>query len=74
MATKRRRRIKKTKSRRRKSRRKVRRRKNRMGSTKTQLDYDCTGKQIVKLFDIHSIQKSGSDFVLYKDRDCTLGY
>ena len=63
----RRRRIKKTKSRRRKSRRKVRRRKNRMGSTKTQLDYDCTGKQIVKLFDIHSIQKSGSDFVLYKD-------
>ena len=70
MATKRRRRIKKTKSRQRKSRRKVRRRKNRMGSTKTQLDYDCTGKQIVKLFDINSIQKSGknyeSDFVLYK--------
>ena len=63
----RRRRIKKTKSRRRKSRRKVRRRKNRMGSTKTQLDYDCTGKTIVKLFDINSIQKSGSNFVLYKD-------
>ncbi len=75
MTTKsRRRRIKKTKSRQRKSRRKVRRkvrrRKNRMGSTKTQLKYDCTGKQIVELFDINSIQKSGknyeSDFVLYK--------
>ena len=50
-----------------KNRKSRRRRKSRMGSKDTRLENDCRGKKIVELFDIHSIQKSGSNFFLYKD-------